>query len=245
MSDEQVKTDVENAVSDALGGKKKSPVIVFGGDETDHKTIEHIIKVQKDGQSEEGKDLSQRVSTLENVAVSIAQRELEAEKSKLAEQLPDLADEISQISPSELPYYQGILEGKKSAEQKRAPSGKIDLAHNQGSSGNKAGEYSDAQTMINEIYDKVEKETWLKEHNSPYDQQGLAEAEQKADKLLKNSIIGMRLRRGLTPIPPTGFCANCGKILTEPFDECPYCGAKHGARPQDTRKLGSEWRGIT
>jgi rubrerythrin len=112
--------------------------------------------------------------------------------------------------------------GKSTDQGKKKPKGQAKLQI----AGSTDGETWDSiEEMVNDVYDNLEKQLFLKEMGLPFDQKKLEKYQGMANKLLHSLIKGEQNREKITKWKVVQ-CRHCGKILLKiPADQkCPECG---------------------
>lgn len=210
--------------------------------EIEEKVVRHIIQIKtaQEEKTDETASLKDENQILKNKLTAMALSKLEDEKRSLLEQYSGqlssedkdrIEDEI--VDPESLGLWRGRLEAKEEAKsQKRAPTGKIKFPIET----DNPEKWNSVQSMVDSIYDTIEKERFLRDMGEKYDVAELDKAEKMADRLFGSVLEGIQNRREL-PKYTVRTCSVCGSTVLGENTECPICGEKKRGKP-------TVWRGT-
>lgn len=210
----------------------------FVNAETARKKAEEDLNALK----QSGKLTEDELTQKNNQLQAIALREFEEKKTFLVGKIKEaLGDEKANEAAEKIKsgkdidaisqwvdYFDNAIkvgkgEFKPENKSTSTPAGKLNASKPTNTGTEQTWESQEA--MVNEVFDTLEEQLFLRAMNQPYDAKKLEKAEKMEQKLLKSLVEGEKNRGKITPMRIME-CRNCGQILTGGETTCPNvnCG---------------------
>lgn len=149
----------------------------------------------------------------------------DVEKREEIDELIQSGEDLERVKNTMSIIESGIKYGQSDSWKKRKLTGQASLESYP--TGKQVQEWDSVEDMVNDIYDNLEKQIFLKEMGKNYSADKLKHYQNLADRLLNSMIKGFKNRDSVNVGKMTIMrCRSCGKILLHNESVCPVCGKK-------------------